>query len=96
MVAKGAGRDEGRDAVVDKDSTAALVGKDLRAHTLVIVTDVPGAAVGFGHPWERWLGEVSREELAEFERRGEFAEGSMGPKVAIRSLVPLGGRAPVP
>jgi carbamate kinase len=73
---------EGVDAVIDKDRTAALVAKDLDAETLAIVTDVPGVAVGFRRPWERWLGEVTAPELAEHLRRGEFAEGTMGPKVA--------------
>lgn len=92
VVATRSGSYEPRDAVVDKDATAALVGRDLRAHTLVIVTDVPGAAVGYGQRWERWLGEVTREELVELERMGEFADGSMGPKIkAGLSFLASGG-----
>jgi carbamate kinase len=72
---------EGVDAVIDKDLGAGLVAKTLGADTLVIVTDVPGAAVGFGRPGARWLGAVDRTELARYHRRGEFAAGSMGPKV---------------
>jgi len=65
----------------------------LGAATLAIVTDVPGVAVGFGKPWERWLGEVGAEELARFQKNGEFGEGSMGPKVeAILSFLARGGR----
>lgn len=72
---------EGVEAVIDKDLAASLVAHELGLDTLAIVTDVPGAAVGFGKPGERWLGEVSRTELARLWTRGEFAEGSMGPKV---------------
>ncbi|HTT45530.1 MAG TPA: carbamate kinase [Thermoplasmata archaeon] len=72
---------EGVEAVIDKDLAASLVAQELGIHTLAIVTDVPGAAVSFGKRGERWLGQVSRRELAEFQRRGEFAHGSMGPKV---------------
>jgi carbamate kinase len=75
------GRWEGVDAVIDKDRTAALVGHQLRADTLAIVTDVPGAALDYGTDHPRWLGRVGLEELARAWRRGEFAEGSMGPKV---------------
>ncbi|HTT26417.1 MAG TPA: carbamate kinase [Thermoplasmata archaeon] len=87
------GRIEGVDAVIDKDRTAALVAQQLGAETLAIVTDVPAAAVGFGRTWERWLGAVSKDELARFQAAGEFAEGSMGPKVeAGLSFLAGGGR----
>jgi len=89
---KGGGLD-GVEAVIDKDRGAAVVAGALGAGTLAIVTDVPGVAVGFGKPWERWLGEVSAEELARHRANGEFAEGSMGPKVeAILSFLAHGGR----
>jgi carbamate kinase len=84
---------EGVEAVIDKDRGAAVVAHALGAATLAIVTDVPGVAVGFGKPWERWLGEVGAEELARFQKNGEFGEGSMGPKVeAILSFLARGGR----
>jgi carbamate kinase len=72
---------EGVDAVIDKDRAAALVARTLGAETLAIVTDVPAAAVGYGSAHPRWLGRVEPKELARYYRRGEFAEGSMGPKV---------------
>jgi carbamate kinase len=75
------GRWEGVDAVIDKDLAAALAAHQLGADTLAIVTDVRGAAVGFGTAHPRWLGEVSLAELQAHARRGEFAAGSMGPKV---------------
>ncbi|MGA8275477.1 MAG: carbamate kinase [Thermoplasmata archaeon] len=75
------GRWEGVDAVIDKDRAAALVGRQLAVDTLAIVTDVPGAALDYasGHP--RWLGRVGLDELTRYWKQGEFAEGSMGPKV---------------
>jgi carbamate kinase len=72
---------QGVDAVIDKDRAAALVGETLAVETLAIVTDVPGAAVGYSSAHPRWLGEVSLAELVRYWRSGEFAEGSMGPKV---------------
>lgn len=72
---------EGVEAVIDKDLGASLVALELGIDTLAVVTDVPGAAVAFGKPGERWLGEVTLAELERFYARGEFGSGSMGPKV---------------
>ena len=73
---------EGVEAVIDKDLAASLVARELGVDTLAIVTDVPGAAVSFGQRGERWLTQVSRRELSDYLKQGEFGEGSMGPKVA--------------
>ncbi len=72
---------EGVEAVIDKDLGASLVARELGLDTLAIVTDVAGAAVNFGKKGERWLGEVTQDELTRLHARGEFASGSMGPKV---------------
>jgi carbamate kinase len=81
VVARRGGGYDGVEAVIDKDATAAVVAHDLDVETLAIVTDVPGVAVGFRKPWERWLGDVTAEELQQLADRGEFGEGTMGPKV---------------
>jgi carbamate kinase len=83
----------GVEAVIDKDLGAALVARTLGADTLAIVTDVRGAAIGFGTGRPRWLGAVSRPELERYWKRGEFGEGSMAPKVeaGLRFLA-AGGR----
>ena len=83
---------KGVDAVIDKDRSAALVALQLGASTLAIVTDVPGAAVGFGTRHQRWLGRTTRRELESHLKAGEFAEGSMRPKVgAILDFLKGGG-----
>jgi|HubBroStandDraft_3_1064219.scaffolds.fasta_scaffold53998_2 carbamate kinase len=93
VVRRASGIREGVEAVIDKDRAAAVVAEALGASTLAIVTDVPGVAVGFGKPWERWLGETGADELRGFQANGEFAEGSMGPKVeAILTFLANGGR----
>jgi carbamate kinase len=90
------GRWGGVDAVIDKDRAAALVARHLGCATLVIVTDVPGAAVGFGHPGRRWLRDVPAKQLRRYLRAGEFGAGSMGPKVeAVLEFVERGGRQAV-
>jgi carbamate kinase len=95
--------DDGRDggglrgveAVIDKDRTAAILAREVDADTLVIATDVPNVMVGFGTPSARPLGRVTAAELRELAAAGQFARGSMGPKVdaALRFLDAGGTRA---
>ena len=93
VVPRTGGGYEGVDAVIDKDLSAALVARELGLDTLAIVTDVPGAAVHFGTPRQRWLGKVTRDELRVLLDRGEFGAGSMGPKVeAGLEFLDAGGR----
>jgi carbamate kinase len=96
--------DDGRDgpalrgveAVIDKDLTAAILARDLDADTLVIATDVPSVMVDFGTPAERPLGRVTAAELREHAAAGQFARGSMGPKVdALLRFLDHGGRRAV-
>ena len=85
----------GIEAVIDKDLTAAILARDLDADTLVIATDVPNVMVRFGTPDQRPLGRVTAAELREHAAQGEFARGSMGPKVeaALRFADRPGRRA---
>ena len=76
-----AGPLRGVEAVIDKDLAGALLAEEIGASTFVILTDVPGAAIGHGTPDERWLEEVDVAELRSHQRAGHFRAGSMGPKV---------------
>lgn len=70
------GRLYGVEAVIDKDRAAALLGRELGADALLLLTDV--AAVYADWPAaEKPLGRVAPEAL----RRLVFDPGSMGPKV---------------
>ncbi|HEX3004855.1 MAG TPA: carbamate kinase [Angustibacter sp.] len=83
----------GVEAVIDKDLTAALFARALDADVLVIATDVGHVATGWGTDRQRELGAVSVGELRELAAAGEFASGSMGPKVeAVCRFVEAGGR----
>lgn len=86
---------EGVEAVIDKDLAAAMLASELEADSLVILTDVPGVAVDFATPDQRWLGEVSVTQLRRHAADGQFRAGSMGPKVeaATRFVEATGGRA---
>src|SRR4051794_20886511 len=85
----------GVEAVIDKDLTAAILARDLEADTLVIATDVPNVMVDFGTPDQRPLGRVTAAEVRAHAAQGQFARGSMGPKVdaALRFLEHGGTRA---
>lgn len=73
-------------AVIDKDFAAELLAESLDADMLLILTAVEKAAVHFGKPEQRWLSEISAEEAERYAEEGQFAAGSMLPKVqaAIR------------
>ena len=85
----------GVEAVIDKDLTAAILAREVGADTLVIATDVPNVMVGFGTPQARPLARVTPAELRAHAADGEFARGSMGPKVeaALRFVEGGGERA---
>ncbi|HJX42233.1 MAG TPA: carbamate kinase [Geodermatophilus sp.] len=83
----------GVEAVIDKDLTAAILARQVGADTLVIATDVPNVMVDFGTPSARPLGRVTPGELRAHAADGQFARGSMGPKVeAALRFVEQGGR----
>jgi carbamate kinase len=84
----------GVEAVLDKDLTGALLARTFKADCFLIATDVEAAAVAYGTPEQEWLGAVGADRLRELLARGEFAGGSMGPKVrAALSFADSGGRA---
>ena len=88
------GKLSGVEAVLDKDLTGALLARTVGAACLVIATDVDAAAVGFGTERQEWLGAVDAERLRELLARGEFAGGSMAPKVeAAIAFADAGGRS---
>jgi len=91
----GAQRLVGVEAVIDKDLTAAVLARDVRANVLVIATDVDAAVLGYGSPAARPLGAVTVHELRAHAADGWFAGGSMGPKVeaACRFVEATGGRS---
>ena len=81
----------GVEAVIDKDLTAALLARTLAADVLVIATDVDHAAVGWGTAGQRELGRVTLAEMRAYAASGQFASGSMGPKVDAATRFVAGG-----
>jgi carbamate kinase len=84
----------GVEAVLDKDLTGALLAGTVGASSFVIATDVEAAAIGYGTDRQEWLGAVGADRLRELLARGEFAGGSMAPKVeAAIAFADAGGRS---
>lgn len=75
------GRYYGVDAVIDKDLASAVMARDIGANLLLILTDVERVAINFGKPDQRWLDEVSLDEIKGYYDEGHFPPGSMGPKI---------------
>lgn len=68
-------------AVIDKDFTSAKLAELVDADTLIILTAVEKVAINFGKPDQKWLDNLTKEEAEKYIEDGEFAEGSMLPKV---------------
>jgi carbamate kinase len=82
----------GVEAVIDKDATAALIGRLLRADDLLLLTGVERVMLGFGTPAERAVDTLTVAEARAHLAEGEFPPGSMGPKIAAAiSFVEEGG-----
>jgi carbamate kinase len=71
----------GIEAVIDKDRAAAMVGAELGASALLILTDVSAVCVDFGKPSERRIKRASPGILKKLMIEGHFPDGSMGPKI---------------
>jgi carbamate kinase len=88
---------QGVEAVVDKDLAAARLALEVRAAALLILTDVPGVAIDYGKPTQRFVRRIALTEFEALLVREPFSAGSMGPKVraAYRFVHDSGGRATI-
>ncbi len=83
---------EGVDAVIDKDRAAAILGHDIDADELIILTDADAVYLDFGKPTQRRVPRLRIAEAQKYLEEDQFPEGSMGPKVdAAISFVRGGG-----
>ena len=72
---------KGAAAVIDKDFAAELLAEHLDADMLIILTAVEKVAVNFNKPNQKWLDALTPEEARAYIGEGQFAPGSMLPKV---------------
>jgi carbamate kinase len=74
------GKLAGIEAVIDKDSTSALLAEQAGADMFIMLSDVPGIYLDYGSKTQRIITETDPAALE--SHAASFAAGSMGPKVA--------------
>ncbi len=83
----------GVEAVIDKDKTAAVLAKTIDADVLMILTDVEQAYLNFHKENQQALGNIKVIEARKYLEEGQFAKGSMGPKIeAACRFIEKGGK----
>ena len=81
VVEKEDGSLEGVAAVIDKDFAAELLAEMVEAATLMILTEVEKVAINFNKPDQENLSHMTLAEAEKHCADGQFAPGSMLPKV---------------
>lgn len=81
VVEKMDGTVEGVAAVIDKDFAAELLAEQVEADVLMILTEVEKVAINWGKENQQSLDHMSLKEAAQYIEDGQFAPGSMLPKV---------------
>lgn len=72
---------QGVPAVIDKDRSSALLAVKLGADKLIILTAVDYVYVNFNKPDQKKLERLSVDDAKEYMAAGQFAAGSMLPKI---------------
>lgn len=72
---------EGVPAVIDKDRTSSLLARELNADILLILTTVETVCLKFNTKDQTNIRNINIEEAEKYINDGEFAKGSMLPKV---------------
>lgn len=76
----------GAPAVIDKDNAASLLARQLNADMLIILTAVNKVAINFNKPDQKELEQMTVAEAKKYAEEGQFAPGSMLPKIRASSL----------
>jgi len=86
-------RGQGVEAVIDKDLASALCANQIGADEFYILTDVPKVFIHFRKENEQALDTLTVAQAKQYLAEGQFAEGSMAPKVRAAILfVENGGK----
>ena len=72
---------KGMDGVVDKDMTAALLGRIIKAQELFIITDVDNIYLNFKTSSQEIIHETTDKDIKTWLDEGHFWRGSMAPKI---------------
>ncbi len=81
------------EAVIDKDLASSLLATQIKADEFYILTDVPKVYINFSKPNQTSLDEITISEAEKYLEEGQFAAGSMKPKVeAAINFIRNGGK----
>lgn len=69
------------EAVIDKDRTSAWLATYLQADMFIILTGVEKVSLHYNTPNQQELDQLLTAEAYQYLQHGEFAKGSMGPKI---------------
>ena len=83
----------GIEAVIDKDLASTLCAIQMKADEFYILTDVAKVYINFRKPGEMALDAITVAEAERYLAEGQFAEGSMAPKVRAGILFVKNGGA---
>ena len=84
---------EGLDVVVDKDRAAAILGREINADVLLILTDVEGVYERFEKPDQKLIRQLTVDQADALLAEGVLGAGSMAPKVeAAATFIRNGGQ----
>lgn len=82
----------GAPAVIDKDNAASLLARQLNADLLIILTAVEKVAINFNKPNQQELDKMTVAEALKYSEEGQFAPGSMLPKIRASRLFVESGK----
>jgi len=83
----------GVEAVIDKDFGSAILASMIKADLFLISTAVEKVAINFNKPDQKWLDQMTVAEARAYLAEGQFAKGSMLPKIqAILKFMDRGGK----
>lgn len=84
----------GIEAVIDKDLSSCKIAEETEADIFMVLTDVDHVFVNYGKPDQKALEALTIEEMERYVEEGQFAKGSMGPKVeAALDFARTGGKS---
>ena len=72
---------EGLDGVIDKDMTAALLGRIIKSQELFIITDVDNIYLNYNTDSEERIDIATESQIKVWLEEGHFGIGSMEPKI---------------
>ena len=83
----------GIDAVIDKDLATSLLAKNIGAGLFINLTQIDKVYINFGKADQTGLNNLSVTDAKKYLSQGEFALGSMGPKIeAAIEFLEAGGK----